>query len=53
MKDLEREVALSYFSMRDYQAFREEFEGYSRQVSATFGQVEDRIRTSDSLFRDF
>ena len=43
MKDLEQQVALSYFSMRDYQAFREEFEVYSRQVSATFGQVEDRI----------
>jgi hypothetical protein len=30
MKDMEQQVAMSYFSMRDYQAFREEFEGYTR-----------------------
>ncbi len=30
MKAFEEEVRLQYFTLRNYQAFREEFEGYTR-----------------------
>lgn len=53
MKDMEQQVASHYFSLHDYQAFREEFEGYGREVSATFGQVDDRIKSTDTLLRDY